>query len=77
MLHHISEQVYNHLLHHDTIMKQRSDDSTGLDSDGVTVQSGNTEHQEPETSEEDEEVSVPEKQENMMEVLNEMGNDKN
>jgi len=64
MLHHIDNQTYNHILQLDNIMKQRSDDSTGLDSDGGTIQSGNTEHEEEEEksvegqAEEEEQVSV-------------------
>jgi len=76
MLHHIHNQAYNHLLQHDT---ERSDDPTGLDSDGHSIQSGATIHEEEEKNEEgqveeDEEVSVKDKkvEDDMMEVLDNM-----
>jgi len=79
MLHHVHNQAYNHLLQHDTIMKERSDDSTGLDSDGHSIQSGATIHTEEEKNEEgqveeDEEVSLKDKkvEDDMMEVLDNM-----
>jgi len=85
MLHHIDEQTYNHVLLHENVMKQRSYDSTGLDSDEATVQYGNTVHEEEEgeseegqAEEEEQEVSVSNSQDkNMMKVLDEMTNDKN
>ena len=63
-------------------MKQRSDDSTGLDSDEATIQSGNTVHEEKDMSEseegqaeEQEEVTaVSEKNDQMMEALHELKN---
>ena len=70
---------------HENVMKQKSDDSTGLDSDEATVQYGNTVHEEEEgeseegqAEEEEQEVSVSNSQDkNMMKVLDEMTNDKN
>jgi len=69
MLHHISEQAYNHLLRHDTIMKERSDDSNGFDSEGHGIQSVGTIHERKDTKEEGKyEAEVKEDEEGKVEA---------